>query len=40
MPWANTHLFWGDERYVPVDHADNNSAMATQALIEHVPIPL
>jgi 6-phosphogluconolactonase len=40
IPWMDTHLFWGDERYVPVNHADSNSAMASQALIEHVSIPL
>ncbi len=40
MPWVNTHLFWGDERNVPVDHPDSNAAMASQALIKHIPIPL
>ena len=39
MPWTDTHLFWGDERYVPSDHADSNFAMAAETLIEHVPIP-
>jgi len=39
IPWADTHLFWGDERYVPPDHPDSNFAMASQALIDHVPIP-
>ncbi len=39
MPWADTHLFWGDERYVPVSHEDNNFTMVSESLIEHVPIP-
>lgn len=39
IPWAHTHLFWGDERYVPADHPDSNFAMASQTLVDHVPIP-
>ena len=39
FPWARTHLFWGDERFVPPDHADSNLRMARQALLDHVPIP-
>ncbi|MBD3308646.1 6-phosphogluconolactonase [candidate division KSB3 bacterium] len=39
MPWNQTHLFWGDERYVPPDHPDSNVAMASDALLAHIPIP-
>jgi 6-phosphogluconolactonase len=39
IAWAHTHLFWGDERYVPAEHPDSNFAMAAQTLIERVPIP-
>jgi 6-phosphogluconolactonase len=39
LPWAQTYLFWGDERYVPVNHPDNNFAIASQTLIKYVPIP-
>lgn len=39
MPWAHTHLFWGDERCVPPDHPDSNFGMASRALISKVPIP-
>jgi 6-phosphogluconolactonase len=39
MPWATTHLFWGDERFVPPDHPDSNFRMADEALIRRVPIP-
>lgn len=38
IPWAYTHILWGDERHVPCDHHDSNFAMASQALIEHVPV--
>ncbi len=39
FPWGRTHLFWGDERFVPHDHPDSNYLMARQALIDHVPVP-
>ena len=37
--WDRWHVFWGDERCVPPDHADSNYRMAREALIDHVPIP-
>ncbi|MBW2147075.1 MAG: 6-phosphogluconolactonase [Deltaproteobacteria bacterium] len=39
MPWARTHLFWGDERCVPPDHPESNYAMAFKALLSKVPVP-
>jgi 6-phosphogluconolactonase len=39
FPWARTHVFWGDERFVPHDDRDSNFRMAWQALLDHVPIP-
>jgi 6-phosphogluconolactonase len=39
FPWARTHLFWGDERFVPPDSAESNFNMTRQALLDHVPIP-
>ena len=39
IPWERVQLFWGDERFVPPDHADSNYRMVREALIEHVPIP-
>lgn len=39
IDWPRVHLFWGDERHVPPDHADSNYRMAARALIDHVPIP-
>lgn len=38
-PWSQWHIFWGDERYVPLDHPDSNAGMACQAWLNHVPIP-
>lgn len=39
MPWAATHVFWGDERCVPSDDVRSNERMAREALLDHVPIP-
>lgn len=39
FPWDRTHLFFGDERFVPPDHPDSNYRMAREAMIAHVPIP-
>jgi 6-phosphogluconolactonase len=39
FPWARTHVFWGDERFVPHDHQDSNFRMVRQALLNHVPVP-
>ena len=39
VPWARVHFFWGDERYVPVDHAESNYRMARETLLDHVPCP-
>src|SRR5436309_1147301 len=39
VSWANVHIFFGDERTVPPDHADSNYRMANEAMLSHVPIP-
>lgn len=39
LPWAKIHIFWGDERYVPADHADSNQRMARQAWLDQVDLP-
>ncbi len=38
FPWDRTHLFWGDERFVPADDPLSNFAMVKAALLDHVPI--
>jgi 6-phosphogluconolactonase len=39
FPWERTHLFWGDERFVPPDDALSNFAMVREALLDQAPIP-
>ena len=39
ISWAATHIYFGDERCVPPDHQDSNFRMASEALLQHVPIP-
>jgi len=34
LPWDAIHLWWGDERCVPPDHADSNYGMTRATLIE------
>lgn len=40
MPWERVHLFWGDERLVPIEHPHSNQRMVREAVISHVPIPI
>src|SRR5688572_13628036 len=39
LPWKNTYIFWGDERFVPQDDDRYNAKMAYETLLNHVPIP-
>ena len=39
VDWARAHLFFGDERTVPPDHADSNYRAARDSLISRVPVP-
>jgi 6-phosphogluconolactonase len=39
FPWPSTHLFFGDERFVPQDDPLSNYRMVREALVDHVPIP-
>jgi 6-phosphogluconolactonase len=39
ISWSKTHLFWGDERCVPPDHADSNYRMVKEALLSKVFVP-
>ncbi len=39
VSWAQVHLFWGDERYVPPSDPRSNYRMARETLLDHVPIP-
>jgi 6-phosphogluconolactonase len=33
VPWPQVHLWWGDERLVPVDHPDSNTGLAYRLLL-------
>jgi 6-phosphogluconolactonase len=39
FPWARTHWFWGDERFVPYDDLHSNYRMVREAMLLHAPIP-
>lgn len=39
VAWQNVHVFFGDERTVPPDHADSNYRMASEAMLSRVPLP-
>src|ERR1700723_3152223 len=39
MPWAQTYVFWGDERYVPLDDSRNNAFVAQTLLLSKIDIP-
>jgi 6-phosphogluconolactonase len=36
IDWTKVHLFWGDERNVPLDHIDSNYRMVRQALLDRL----
>jgi len=38
LPWQSIHLFWGDERHVPPDHADSNYRMVKETLLDRVRV--
>ncbi len=38
IPWSKLWFFWGDERCVPKDHQESNFRMASEALLQLVPI--
>ncbi|MEO6583041.1 MAG: 6-phosphogluconolactonase [Ferruginibacter sp.] len=39
LSWKNIFVFWSDERCVPADDEKNNSYLAKNTLLDHVPIP-
>ncbi|WP_407431406.1 6-phosphogluconolactonase [Arcticibacter sp.] len=39
IDWTKVIVFWGDERWVPLDDERSNAGMAYNALLKHVPIP-
>ncbi len=39
IAWQKIHIFFGDERFVPLHDERNNARMAFSTLLNHVPIP-
>ena len=39
VPWSQTYVFWGDERWVPLTDERSNAKMAFETLLNHVPVP-
>lgn len=37
--WSRWRVWFGDERCLPADHPQRNSAMAAADLLDHVPVP-
>ena len=38
VDWARVDFYWGDDRFVPLDHADRNELQARRALLDHLPV--
>jgi 6-phosphogluconolactonase len=38
IDWSRVHVFFSDERTVPPDHEDSNYKMASEVLLDHVPV--
>lgn len=34
LDWGRVHLWWGDDRFVPVDHSDSNIGMTYDMLLQ------
>lgn len=39
LPWGSMHLFWGDERCLPLESPDSNVGLAREILISRIDIP-
>ena len=39
VDWSKLHIFWGDERFVPLTDDKSNAKMAFDTLLNHVPVP-
>jgi 6-phosphogluconolactonase len=39
LAWRDIHVFFGDERHVTPNHPDSNFLMASETLLDRVPIP-
>jgi 6-phosphogluconolactonase len=39
IPWDRLHVFWGDERWVPLGSPESNAGEARRGFLDLVPIP-
>ncbi|MFZ4862775.1 6-phosphogluconolactonase [Sphingobacterium sp. Mn56C] len=39
IDWTKVYVFWGDERWVPLEDDLSNARMSFETLLNHVPIP-
>jgi len=39
IDWKAWHVFFADERIVPLDHPESNYSLCRKSLLDHVPIP-
>lgn len=39
VPWQQTYIFWGDERWVPLTDERSNAKMALDTFLRQVPVP-
>ena len=39
IDWSNVHLYFGDERCLPLGDQERNDTMAQEALLKHLQIP-
>jgi 6-phosphogluconolactonase len=39
LDWEHIHLFFGDERHVPLNHPDSNFRMVQESLLDRILIP-
>jgi 6-phosphogluconolactonase len=40
IPWDRVHIFWGDERWVPLGSPESNAGEARRGFLDLVPIPV
>jgi 6-phosphogluconolactonase len=38
VDWSRVDLYWGDERFLPLEHPERNETQAREALLDHVPV--
>ncbi|NLG47357.1 6-phosphogluconolactonase [Gordonia sp. (in: high G+C Gram-positive bacteria)] len=38
IDWERVEIYWGDERYLPIDDPERNELQARQALFDHIDI--